>query len=417
MLIKPKWLPVLGLVVTALAALVIVWKGLIVPALLGLLVYAWTCLLADRIVKANGHARGPAPAVEDVSRWAAGVSGAIVGVLVITVFVLITFWTIRLGYTNDLRIFLLRIEGSLDVLRHALPESLATTIPEDLTALKSQAFALLRSKAAELGSLGGTVVHIIIQGLFAILVGALAAVATWRPRRLHSEEYFISRLLLILERVVIAQLRIAVFNTSMTALYLFVILPAFGFVLPFRGLLCMFTLMTGILPVLGNLLANTVLALISFAVSPWLAIASLVYLIAIHKTEYFINARTVGSRVSVASWEILAAMLTGEALFGVPGLVTAPLLYPFFKREISRLWARQSDAMAAAAPEPAAHEAALRMQAPADDALHHPPEPPVAGNAALHELPSVWSRRQAVETVVNGGAEPSAHVSGASERR
>ena len=36
------------------AALVIVWKGLIVPALLGLLVYAWTCLLADRIVKANG---------------------------------------------------------------------------------------------------------------------------------------------------------------------------------------------------------------------------------------------------------------------------------------------------------------------------------------------------------------------------
>jgi predicted PurR-regulated permease PerM len=100
----------------------------------------------------------------------------------------------------------------------------------------------------------------------------------------------------------------------------------------------MFTLVTGILPVVGNLLANTVLALISFAVSPWLAIASLIYLIAIHKTEYFINARTVGSRVSVASWEILAAMLTGEALFGIPGLVTAPLLYPFFKREIARIW-------------------------------------------------------------------------------
>ena len=121
-------------------------------------------------------------------------------------------------------------------------------------------------------------------------------------------------------------------------MYLFVILPWFGFVLPFRGLLCMFTLVTGILPVVGNLLANTVLALISFAVSPWLAIASLIYLIAIHKTEYFINARTVGSRVSVASWEILAAMLTGEALFGIPGLVTAPLLYPFFKREVSRIW-------------------------------------------------------------------------------
>ena len=44
-----------------------------------------------------------------------------------------------------------------------------------------------------------------------------------------------------------------------------------------------------------------------------------------------------GIWVQVASWEILAAMLTGEALFGVQGLVAAPLLYPFFKREVSRL--------------------------------------------------------------------------------
>ena len=334
MLFPSTWLPVFGLIITALAALTIVWKGLIVPALLGLLVYAWTCLLADRLARVNGV---PPSAVRH-ARWPAIVSGTIVGILVITVFVLLTFWTIRLGSTNDLRIFLLRIEGSLDVLRQALPDWLAISIPEDLTALKTQLFALLRSKAAELGSLGGTVVHVIIEGLFAILVGALAAIATWQPKRLQSDELFIARLLLVLERVVIAQLRIAAFNTSMTALYLFVILPWFGFVLPFRGLLCMFTLVTGILPVVGNLLANTVLALISFAVSPLLAIASLIYLVAIHKTEYFINARTVGSKVSVASWEILAAMLTGEALFGVPGLITAPLLYPFFKREIMRLW-------------------------------------------------------------------------------
>ena len=326
------WLPVFGLIITAAAALTIVWKGLIVPALLGLLVYAWTCLLADRLARVNGSTAPAHP-----GRWPALDSGTVVGLLVITVFVLLTFWTIRLGSTNDLRIFLLRIEGSLDVLRQALPEWLAISIPEDLTALKTQLFALLRSKAAELGSLGGTVIHIIIEGLFAILVGALAAIATWQPKRLESDQLFIARLLLVLERVVIAQLRIAAFNTTMTALYLFVILPFFGFVLPFRGLLCMFTLVTGILPVVGNLLANTVLALISFAVSPWLAIASLIYLIAIHKTEYFINARTVGSRVSVASWEILAAMLAGEGLFGVPGLVTAPLLYPFFKREISRI--------------------------------------------------------------------------------
>ena len=122
----------------------------------------------------------------------------------------------------------------------------------------------------------------------------------------------------------------------------------------------MFTLLTGVLPVLGNLMANTVLSLISFAVSPWVAVSSLVFLVLIHKLEYVINARTVGSKISMNSWEILAAMLTGESLFGVPGLVTAPLLYPFFKREIARLWTRFSNAPVAPhtapLPEPHPHE-------------------------------------------------------------
>ena len=109
-----------------------------------------------------------------------------------------------------------------------------------------------------------------------------------------------------------------------------------------------------------DLMANTVLSLISFAVSPWVAVSSLVFLVLIHKLEYVINARTVGSKISMNSWEILAAMLTGESLFGVPGLVTAPLLYPFFKREIARIWTRFNNAPVAPhtapLPEPNPHE-------------------------------------------------------------
>lgn len=333
----PSVVPILGLLLTAAVSLIIVWKGLVIPVLLALLVYAWSCLLADRIA---GKFRPDVVAQGfSTERWPALMAGIVISVLVITVFVLLSFWTFRLAASNDLRIFLMRIENSLDVLRQALPEAMANVIPENWAELKTQLFNVLRSKAAELSSLGGTVAHTIIQALFAILVGALAAVTTWQPMRLHSDQLFMGRLLVVLERVVIAQMRIALFNTSMTALYLFVILPAFGVHdFPFRGLLCMFTLMTGVLPVLGNLMANTVLSLISFAISPWLAVASLTYLIVIHKTEYVINARTVGSKISMNSWEILAAMLTGEALFGVRGLVTAPLLYPFFKREIQRIW-------------------------------------------------------------------------------
>ena len=254
----------------------------------------------------------------------------------------------------------MRIEDSLEVLRQALPEAAAKVIPENWADLKAQLFNVVRSKAAVLSSVGGVVVHTIVQSLFAILVGALAAVSTWQPHRLRSDRLFIARLLVVLERVAIAQMRIALFNTTMTALYLFVVLPLFQIQLPFRGLLCMFTLLTGVLPVLGNLMANTVLSLISFAVSPWVAVSSLVFLVLIHKLEYVINARTVGSKISMNSWEILAAMLTGESLFGVPGLVTAPLLYPFFKREIARLWMRFNNAPVAPhtapLPEPHPHE-------------------------------------------------------------
>ena len=340
-------LPVVRLAATALIAVVVLWQKLLVPVLLGLLVFAWAAELADRLgarhgacppngTAAIGVVRPPAP------RWPAAVAGACVAVLVVLAFVAMITWAVRLGRADDLRVFLLNIEGSLDVLRNALPEALASYIPPDLDGLRRQSFEMLRSQIPRLSQLGGVLVHTLVQGVFAIIVAAMAVASVWRPRAIASEDHYFGRFLRVLDRVVLAQLRIAAFNTTMTALYLFVILPAFGHELPFRGLLCLFTLATGILPVLGNLLANTVLALISFAVSPWLAVSSLVFLVLIHKTEYLINARTVGAHVQVASWEILSAMLIGEALFGVSGLVSAPLLYPFFKREMQRLQAPRS---------------------------------------------------------------------------
>lgn len=328
------------LILTVLGATLVLWQRMLLPVLLGLLVYAWSCLLADRLAVRWGE-----------SRKVAAISAVTVGLMVLAALAGLFIWTVALASGDELRTFLMRIEHSLDMLREALPESLAQSIPENLIELRAQVFGWLKSHAASLGSFGGKVAHDLVQGIFAVLVGAMAAATTWSRGTLQSEALYMGRLLIVLERVVLAQARIAVFNTSMTALYLFVILPAFGYELPFRGLLCLFTLVTGVLPVLGNVLANTIVMLISLAISPWLAVSSLVYLILIHKTEYFINARTVGARVQVNAWEILAAMLTGEALFGVQGLVAAPLLYPFFKRELSRL-------KPAAAPEAAAQHAA-----------------------------------------------------------
>jgi predicted PurR-regulated permease PerM len=61
----------------------------------------------------------------------------------------------------------------------------------------------------------------------------------------------------------------------------------------------------------------------------------MVYLVFIHKLEYFLNARIVGGRIQARTWELLLAMLVMEAAFGLPGLVAAPVYYAYLKRELS----------------------------------------------------------------------------------
>src|SRR5439155_24498365 len=83
--------------------------------------------------------------------------------------------------------------------------------------------------------------------------------------------------------VVFSQIRISALNTSLTALYLLVVLPIFGFHLPFLKTMIAVTFIVGLLPVVGNLISNTVIVLVSFSVSPWVAFGSLGFLVAIHK--------------------------------------------------------------------------------------------------------------------------------------
>jgi predicted PurR-regulated permease PerM len=60
----------------------------------------------------------------------------------------------------------------------------------------------------------------------------------------------------------------------------------------------------------------------------------LVFLIVIHKLEYFLNARIVGKRVECHAWELLLAMVAMEAAFGISGVVAAPIYYAYLKIEL-----------------------------------------------------------------------------------
>jgi predicted PurR-regulated permease PerM len=54
----------------------------------------------------------------------------------------------------------------------------------------------------------------------------------------------------------------------------------------------------------------------------------------VHKLEYFLNARIVGTGIHASAWELLVAMLLMEAAFGLPGLVGAPIYYAYVKDEL-----------------------------------------------------------------------------------
>jgi predicted PurR-regulated permease PerM len=134
--------------------------------------------------------------------------------------------------------------------------------------------------------------------------------------------------------VVFAQFWVSAINTFFTWLYLGVALPAFGVDLPLVKTLVAITFVVGLLPIIGNLISNTAIIIVSLSHGLPVAVASLAYLVVIHKLEYFLNARIVGSHINARAWELLVAILVMEAAFGIAGVIAAPIFYAYFKAEL-----------------------------------------------------------------------------------
>ncbi|HEY9132012.1 MAG TPA: hypothetical protein VIM98_09675, partial [Dyella sp.] len=100
--------------------------------------------------------------------------------------------------------------------------------------------------------------------------------------------------------------------------------------------LILVTFIAGLLPVIGNLISNTAITVAGLSVSLWVGVAALGFLVLIHKLEYFLNARIVGTQIRARAWELLVAMLAMEAAFGLPGLIAAPIYYAYLKNELER---------------------------------------------------------------------------------
>jgi predicted PurR-regulated permease PerM len=198
----------------------------------------------------------------------------------------------------------------------------------------------LRTHAIEIRMVSGKAGHVLLYVIIGLIIGSFIALREASPSHTLAPLAQalcerVSRFAEAFRRVVFAQIRISALNATLTAVYLMLVLPAFGMHLPFTKTMVLVTFIVGLLPVLGNLISNTIIVIISLSHSLIVAAGSLGFLIVIHKLEYFVNARIIGGQIKARAWELLIAMVVMEAAFGLQGVIAAPVFYAYVKKELS----------------------------------------------------------------------------------
>lgn len=312
-------------------AMVLVLLLHLLPALLaGMLVYELVHLMEPAIRKRFPDRRETLIAV-------ALISGFVVVLMTAAVIGIIAFFNSDAGSVSGL---LAKMAEILESSRATMPEWLSGQIPTHPDDVREAAVQWLRANSAAVQLAGAEAGRALLYVLIGMVLGAMIALHEAMPlerRRVLANALTerATRLSCAFRRVVFAQVRISLLNTFFTAIYLALILPLFGVNLPLKKTLIAVTFVTGLLPVLGNLISNTVIVVVSLSYSVHAAIASLVFLIVIHKLEYFLNARIIGKRIESRAWELLAAMLVMEAAFGISGVIAAPIYYAYVKDELA----------------------------------------------------------------------------------
>ena len=316
--------------VAALALGLIIELHLLSALLAGLLVFKLVDVLTRWLrLRALGH---DGPRVLAVTLIASAVIAALIGIG-------IGIATLLRNSGESVPLLMQKMAQIIEDARAILPAGLQSYVPEDSEALRREIAEWLRSNAGALQLAGRGISRSLVHVLMGMIIGALLSMqkaSKPHERRPFTEEIarHAARLASAFQRVVFAQFWISLINTFFTWIYLALVLPLFGIDLPLVKILVLLTFIVGLLPIVGNLISNTAIVVVCLSQGVPVAVASLVYLVVIHKFEYFLNARIIGSHINARAWEILIAMLVMEAAFGITGIIAAPIFYAYFKEEM-----------------------------------------------------------------------------------
>jgi len=310
-----------------LAVCAVLYFHLVPAVFAGLAVYVLTLKLARHLPR-------------NMNRFAHRVALGVVVVCVISCLTSVgaLIWS-YVSSSQAIAALLTTVVDTLESLRKTLPAQIAEALPATIEDLHQHLVSLLGVHAQKISIVGLEGIKYLAHIILGMVVGGMAAVHHFNehekvPPFISAMRTRLGNLAIAFDKVVFAQVKISGLNAALTAVFLLVALPLFGIHLPMASILVLLTFAVGMLPVVGNLVSNSVIVVISLGISLGVGVASLLFLVLIHKAEYFMNARIVGHEVQATAWELLSAMLLLEAVFGIAGLVAAPVVYAWLKAEV-----------------------------------------------------------------------------------
>lgn len=310
------------------ALVVILTHGLLVALLAGLLVHSLVVILSPKFDGQVGKGRARIVSVSLIGTF-------IITALTLAIWSAITFFQSDAGSTHAM---LQKMADILDASRAQCPVWICSHMPDNTEELRELITKWMREHAHEAKSLSSDASHTLVRLLLGMIIGAM--ISLHNPVKFSTAPLAIALIDRIktlsraFKKVVFAQVRISAVNTVATGIYVLVVLPSLDIHLPMAKSLLVITFVAGMLPIIGNLISNTILVIVALPYGFPVAISSLVFLIVLHKLEYFLNAKIIGTQIQARAWELLIAMLVMESIFGLAGVVAAPIFYAYLKQEL-----------------------------------------------------------------------------------
>lgn len=328
---KQSWCELGSLVLAGLALWMVLKAGLVLALFSGLLIFSLIHRM-EPLIAARFRHRQPR------------MLALIVLALILSTAIFAGSWGIHAFLRSDggnLHTLLQKMADIIEASRSQVPDWLANNLPEDVAALQDLLIHWLREHAGEAKTLLPEAGHLLVHLILGVVIGAMVAVSRANPDQpagplavALSER--IANLATAFHKIVFAQVQISLINTVFSAIYLALVLPLLGIHLPLVKTMIAITFIAGLIPVAGNIISNTVVVIVALSHSVHVAAGSLLFMVLIHKAEYFLNARIIGAQINAKAWELLTAILIMETLFGLPGLVAAPVFYAYIKAELSQ---------------------------------------------------------------------------------